>query len=329
MAWLLLLALVCVAGAAFAEAIPQDKVEGGKVTERTWLDETGAAVPGPMGCARVAYSYNQRSVTEKYYDAEGNPFRVQGGYWGKTTTTDGKGQVTEVLYLNEAGEVACNDQGFARMTMSYTSFGAVRRLCYYGENGKKPVSVPSLGYAVIENDYRGKTLTKRTYLDAAGNLVETPMGYAVMVQKVNTKNQVREVSFQHADGSPATCEDGWSRSEVTLDSRGRTKSVRYYREDGSLTDRGAGYAWEEIAYTGDAEKITRYDLNGVQIPWPGGYWVEVREKKDGHVTKITFQDGEGNGVANAEGVGAILYQYEPDGSLSRAWYLDLEGQEVK
>ena len=313
--WIGMMMLFCVISAQ-AELTKKEETKNGKLVSVTWTDENGEPAEGPDGYASVQYTRGGGTATETYYDAEGNPCEAAGGYYGKSVTTDGKGRVTEIIFLDSNGRITMNSQQYARVTITYTNFGAVRRQSYYGIDKKRTV-VPALGYAAFECEFRGKTMTRRTYLDAAGKPTDTADGYAVMIQKVNKKNQITGIEYQHADGTPATCPDGWSRSEITLDKKGRETSVKYYTADGKLTDRSLGYAWEETAYpSDDEERVTRYDLAGRPVERDGGYVTLVRIRKDGRITREYFLDADGNRVANAGGAGALAYSYDQDGNIT-------------
>ena len=171
------------------EASWQQTVKYGKVIEETWTESDGTVLPGPEGYATITYGYEKNETTEKYFDETGAPYRMAGGYYGRIITRDSKRQITGVTYLDADGKRTVNDWGYSRIRMDYTSFGEVKFLMYYGED-KAPVIVPSLGYAGIQAEFRGKTLTRRTFIDVNENPIDGTAGYAAMVQRINKKNQV-------------------------------------------------------------------------------------------------------------------------------------------
>ena len=150
-----------------------------------------------------------------------------------------------------------------------------------------------------------------------------------MIQRINKKNQVLGVSFEHADGSPATCADGWSSSSVELDEQGRVLTVKYYTASGELTDRGAGYAWEERVYPDRNQvRITRYALTGEPVETDGGYTTLCQELQEERVTRETFLNAEGQRILNREGVGTVLYDYDTEGRVTQVLYEDLNGHPI-
>lgn len=312
-----------------AETKAVSREENGKIRETVWQDENGRTVPGPEGYASVRYSYKQDNTTEQYYDTDGQPFCTDGGYYGKRVQRDGKGKIIEIEYLDENGQRTLNREGYALTGITYYGFGEIRTVSYYGMN-KKPVMVPSLGYASVYNEYSGTTMIRRTFRNEKGNPVDSAEGYAVVNQKVNKRFIVLSIRYDHADGSPATGPDGWWRCVKDRDEKGRLVSVKYYDVHGNLTDRGAGYAWEGYEYTGDnTVRITRYDLNNEAVEDRAGVAATEREIKDERIVRERFFDKDGKRTNNELGVAEILYSYDHQGSLEKVNYQDTEGNPVR
>ena len=320
-------ALAC----AGAEVHPENTESNGKIKETVWKDDAGQLAAGPEGYAVVRYTYKGSETTEQYYDTEGQPFEVAGGYSGRTVTKD-KGNVTEIVYLDRNGKQTLNSMGYSRVSMTYFGFGDVRSITYFGLN-KKPVMVPSLGYASVNNEYIGKLLKSRTYRDAKGKAVDCMQGYAIVrqnIKKVGGSNQVLSIRYYHADESNASGPDGWCRCVKERDEKWRLISVKYYDTREQLTDRGMGYAWEEYSYdSSNVVKTTRYDLSGAVVTDEAGVATRVQEMKDDRVVREWFLDKDGNRTNNGLGVGQILYSYDYTGGIEKVTYQDTEGNTVK
>lgn len=313
-----------------AEVKEIQKEEKGRIRETVWQDENGQPAAGPEGYALVKYTYKYDNNTfEQYYDAEGLPYCTDEGYFGKRVQRDGKGNITEIEYLNSDGQRTMNKAGYALISISYYGFGETRTITYYGLN-KKPVVVPSLRYASVYTEYSNKTMTKRTYRDEKGNPVDNTDGYAMVSQKLNKRYQVLSVRYDHADGSPATGPDGWWRCVNERDDKGRILSVKYYDTSERMTDRGAGYAWEGYEYPDDhTVRITHYDLNSEPIADSAGVVTTEQEIQDNRITSERFLDKEKKRTNNDLGVGEILYSYDRNGNLEKVSYLDTEGNPVR
>ena len=322
---IVLLLCVLIAAAASAELKAVSKEENGKIRETVWLDENGQPAAGPEGYATVRYSYKMDNIIEQYFDTEGRPYLADGGYYGKRVQKDGKGKITEIEYLDADGQRMLNKAGYALTGITYYGFGEARTITYYGLN-KKPVIVPSLGYASVYTEYSNTTMTRRTYRDEKGNPVDNTDGYAVLNQKVNKRFIVLSIRYDHADGSHATGPDGWWRCVKDRDDKGRLLSVKYYDESEKLTDRGAGYAWEGYEYPDDSTvRITLYDMNDEPTADSAGVVTTEREMKDSRIIRERYLDKEKNRICNEIGIGEILYSYDQQGSLEKVSYLDTEG----
>ena len=309
---------------SLAEARPVSTEENGRVVRTVWTDDAGEACTGPEGYAEVRYSYTRETETEKYFDAAGEPCMDRNGTYGRTVTRDGKGQVIQIEYLGADGKRTLNNLGYGLMTIAYTSFGAERVVNYYGL--KKKTMVPSLGYASVVMDYSGRMLQRREYLDEQGKPVDIPAGYAIM-QLTKKKNEVR-IRYLHADESPAIGPDGWYRCIQELDAKGRITSVKYYDEREQLTDRGAGYAWEEYTYGDGTVTVTRYDLKGQKTAFSGEAVSIRRKMKDDRVTEETWLNAEGEETFGPLGISTTAYTYDAQGRIETVRYLNAAGESV-
>ena len=306
-----------------AAGITEEKTDSnGRVTSVTWRDGNGQPAAGPEGYAEIRYEYKASGVQETYYDAEGKPFRVSGGYYGRNVVRDGKNRIKSIEYLGPDGELTLNGMGYAAIGYTYVSFGEVRKMVFYGTN-RKAVLVPALGYAQMENEYSGATLTKRTYMNAAGKPVDIPAGYASMKFKMKD-HKITRIWYTHADGKPATGPDGWHKCEQVWDTKGRISVIRFLDTNGNLTDRG-GYAQEKYAYSAGLVTVTRYDAKDAVIPVRGNA-VSVRRKMDGEqILEETYLDADGNPAVLPEGYTAVSYTYGKDGQLETVQYRDAGG----
>ena len=310
---------------ARAEITAEKQTERGRVTEITWKDENGNITAGPEGYATVRYEYANQKTTERYYDAEGFPYETAGGYYGRVISTDSFLVITDYIGIN--GKLTNTKMGYARVERRTFMFGLERFTVYYDENGRTVV-VPLLGYAQVETLASGKTMTGRIYKDEKGDRIDTPAGYAAMLKKMNRDRQIIREWYEHADESPATGPDGWSRCEIIRDgnNKGRITATEYYDEAGQLTDAG-GYAREEYQYTkGGLVITTRFDSAGNRIPY-GGDAVSVRRKtKDDLVLEEMYLDESGEPTMLPEGYAGVKYSYNKSGQLELTQYLNTAGE---
>lgn len=318
--------LALLTSCCLAEAKLVDTMKSGKLARQTWTDENGNTINGPDGYAYTVYTYTKGQVKERWYTADDQPFRKKGGYCGQAITRGLKNRIEEIVYLDENGNPTLSDNGYARITMAYTSKGDVTRVAYYDTRNRSVMNT-GLGWAVMENSYRGRTLTRTEYLDENKRPVDIPAGYAVKSVSVTKKNNIRGISYEHANGSPAACEEGWSSCEITLDKQEREIARKYYDTNGSLMEIREGLAWEETVYeSDDIYTVTGYDLSGNPVECPEGYaGLRVEKNSEGRIVRESYLDGNGNRVTDARGVAASRFTYDREGRLIKVLYEDLNG----
>ena len=312
---LLLLAAALLPAAGCADAALTETTKGGKVVRRAWTED-GTEVNGPEGYAYVTCSYSGTSVTEKYYTADGAPFRTLAGYYGRVLTYGNKHRLTETVYLDQDGKRTACAAGYARVKIGYTAKGQETTVYYYGADNRL-ILVPSLGYAGIRNDYRGTTLIRRTFLDPRKKPVDIPAGYAVMSQSVNKSNQVTGIRYEHADGTPARCADGWAACERELNQDGQPVRLQYLDERGAAVQTRAGYAEERIRWESESVcVVSRFDTEGRPVPLENGA-VSVRREMDGEgrIIRETWLDADGLVLKDGTGSVGRTYRYDASGAV--------------
>ena len=310
-----------------AEVTEEKTEERGRVTSVVWKDENGTPAAGPEGYAEVRYAYEYQKVTENYFDADGNPFEAPGGYCGRIVTKDSRDLLTSVEYLGADGNLTMTAMGYAMITYTHFTSGVDRLVVFCGTD-RRPVTVPSLGYAQMENEYSGLTLVGRNYYDTEGNLTDGADGYACMKKKMNRNRKIVNVSYLHADGTAAAGPDGWSWCDTVWDDKGRVSENLYYDTQGSLTDAG-GYARETYKYGKEnIIRITRYDAQGGVVS-PGGEAESVRRRvKNDRVTEEIWINADGEPVMLPEGYASISYSYTKAGELELAQYRNAAGDKT-
>ena len=322
--WILLILL-----GSGAEAMTLEETsKGGKVSRRTWTEQ-GVTVNGPEGYAYITYSYNDTTVTEKYYSADDQPFETPGGYCARALTYGNRHRLSEVIYYDAAGNRTENTAGYARVRIGYTAKGQVTNVNYYGKDNK-PVTVPGLGYAMLRNDYRGTTLTQTLFQDEKKNPVNIPAGYAAMIQRVNKNNQIVEIRFEKADGSAAICAAGWAACKRTLDGKGRTTEAAYSDADGMPVNTAGGYAREERIWESDSSCIVRYYTAQGEEMMPGETYAALRRETDreGRVRRESYLDRNGQSATNRLMAGATAYFYDEQNRICRVVLEDGNGNEL-
>ena len=314
---------------SLAEVTAEKTEIRGKVKEIIWKDENGAVTAGPEGYAVIRYAYSGSDTTETYYDADGEPYEAGGGYYGRIITKDSRNNIGAISYLGKDGKLSVNNLGYAKVMYKYFASGDEREVIYCGADGKTPVTVPSLGYAQVENKRRGTALAGRVYKDPKGNPVDIPAGYAsVEIQMAKTMSVPLKIRYEHANGTLANGPDGWAVCKIDWDGRGRLLKTEYFDAQGKATQPG-GYAVEVCNHSRDnTVTVTRYDTDGNRVPFDGEA-VSVRRKMKGKkITEETFLNDAGEPVAASGGYVTVYYSYDENGNLETTQYCDANGNKT-
>ena len=331
-----MMAAVLLLGALFgaqAESLRETKDGRDRVTEAVWQDGNGNPTAGPEGYASVRYTYENTqdgpTTTEMYFNADGTPCRMPGGYYGKSVALGLKNQPTVVEYLDENGNLTMTEMGYARVYCSYRSFGAEYKCVFLGTKKGEVVIVPSLGYAQIETEYTGTIMTGRYFRDTKGKAIDSKAGYASMIRKLNrSRTQVLQTYYLHADKTPATGPDGWHKCVLNTDANGRVTVVKYLDEKEKLTDAG-GFARETYAYDRDGDvTVNRYDAQGNRLSFGGDAVSVLRQMKGEQILSETYLNEAGGPVALPEGYAKADYTYNEDGALIMTQYRNATGEKT-
>ena len=302
----------------------EETVKGGKVARRAWMEQ-GEMVNGPEGYAYITYAYNDTTVTEKYYTADGMPFRMPGGYHSRALTYGNRHRLAEITYLDETGNRTENAAGYARVRIGYTAKGQITNVNYYNADNQ-PVLVPSVGYASLKNDYRGTTLTQTSYLDEEKRSVNMPEGYATMIQRVNKNNQIVEIRFEDAGENAASCTAGWSDCKRKLDAKGRIVSASFLDAQGMPVNGEAVALRREMDREGRIVRETCMDGNGQ--PAMNRYQVcttAYAYDDLGRISRVSLQDERGNPAAGSEGWAEYRDSLNENGLLLERVYAGEDG----
>ena len=330
MAAALLLVFMCGAQAATKPVEITDS--RGKLTETVWQDENGNPAAGPEGYARVVYTYDYTDgpkTTEMYFDADGNPYRTAGGYYGRAVTLAYNGEVGQIEYLDEKGALTMTAAGYSRIVFTYRAFGAECKSVFLGTKRGEGAIVPALGYAQIETEHTGKVVTGRYFRDTKGKAIDSVFGYASMIRKQNkSRTLITQTYYIHANGKPATGPDGWFKCVVDQDANGRIAEIKYLNEDSKLTDAG-GFARETYTYDRDGDPIiSRYNAAGSRIPFGGDAVSVLRVMKGEQILSETYLNEAGGPVALPAGYATAEYTYDDAGRLTMTQYRSATGEKT-
>ena len=229
---------------------------GKTVTGIELLDTEGNLINGAEGYARIANVYNGKTrIEQRYYDKDGNLVNGPQGYARQET----KGLWSDVRSTWEYDKDG-NPVNLHRIT-EYTSYGKYRLITsdsWYDTEDK--LAAGPDGYARVENEYLGASVTKTAYLDKDGKpYYNAKAGYATLVREFE-KSVERSLNYYGTKGERIPGPDGYSYAVFSY--RNGIKRSMWYNVDGTLWYNNKGICGNEIAKNYRGQVVEEYYFTG-------------------------------------------------------------------
>ena len=245
----------------------------GNVAERRFFDGDHLVLRTD-GYAQVRWQYDgqHQVIREEFYDAEGAPVTLPGGYAADERAYDEAGNETVCRYYGADGEPVLIRAGYAECRREYNSRRKIIREAYFDTDGH-PRRL-SGGYASWERDYDAYgSVRAQRYYDASGAPVLIKDGYFEVRREFDEAGHTLEERYYDTQGAPVACTKGYAILEHAYNDAGEVVEDAFYAADGSPALLNAGYA--RITYEYDADRqllLTHYlDAEGNPVQMGSGY----------------------------------------------------------
>ncbi len=277
---------------------------------------------GYAGYSVTSGAPGMSSVTTEYFDAEGKPVLIAGGYAADVYYKYSPGLTEYHSYYGVDGEPVLTDNGYA--SFGHEPAGEGRGVIYYyrGVNGE-PVIGPE-GYAVKEVVYGSEDPQPRErFLDADGNLTLCNDGYAYMTETETEEGSIER--YYDTEGNRAVNRSvNASAIHTIYDPSGEVVRKEYLGVNDEPVLSTSGYAVKEVI-TDEGERSVRYlDTENKPVLNKEGYAYSVEEFGDNE-SVLRYYDPEGSRVSNQfTNVSAVHFFYGPSGKKVRIDCLDTD-----
>ena len=330
--------------------------EWAKISRESWLDTHGHLIPGPGGYAYDVRSYPAGDTCQiTYYNADGTPYYFEQGYCAVKQEYGVKNRVSYEAYYemvlpeNAAdGEEDINlvvhegngvlrriviPEGYSALRRVYTSNGLIIREWYFDEN-ERMINVPSLGYALIVNEYYSGRITGTYYQDANWKNTEDIHGIARIVYTYDRNNTLSGEKYLNLKGEPVPTKEGYSRVSYERDAEGNPLDIIYYLGDARFV-LPEGYDEVRYVYT-EAGKVETesYFRDDIPVNTSLGYArAEYEYNDDGKVTHRQYFGANGYPInifhsKTGKLYSSVEYEYGAGGKVTMTRYRDSTGRIV-
>ena len=242
-------------------------------TRVAYFDADDQLMAGPDGWAYADYDYKNGkpyTVRERYYQADGEPYRTEEGYCGCAYQQNGSGQITAMYFYDGDGNRMRLRDGSSGWTKTYAARSDRVTAQTWLDPEDRLYAVPALGYAKVKYTYDNQLLSGAAYFGADDKPALCHDGYHRVAYVLKNRQVVGERYFG-TDDKPAPNADGYAAVTYALDAQGRRLSETYQNAQGADTPCAAGYHRVEYRYdeAGRLTETIRYDLDGAVWTEPG------------------------------------------------------------
>ncbi len=305
---------VIVAGKGYA-GVAETFDEQGRRTREVFLGTDGQPTLTPLGYAQrqIEFEGDRWAVaSESYMDPRGRPAFHTDGYAGVARTTDWRGRVTRVKYMDALGNPVVDRRGAAERRTIYEgdllveertydaagelaramdgTSGNKRRYDGYGrlmertsyDAGNQPVVDEKTGCTTQRWEYAADGEIARWWcLDVTGHPMLGRQGYAEKAEQRDLHGWVTETAYRGVTGEPIAGPEGWARETVKYGARGLVAERSWVGKDEQPMARfGRAY---KVAYEYDGQgrqtKETWLDVAGLPVKRDDG-WASLAVRYD-------------------------------------------------
>jgi hypothetical protein len=242
-----------------------------------------------------------------------------GGYASAAATYDDRGNQIEMAFFDVQGAPVRIEGGYTRWTESFDEQNRRRQRAEFG------LAVEELGYsqARISYDEQGRIIELAVF-DAEGNPATATNGaYRLTATFDESGNQIGFASYGW-QGEPIRLADGFASWTASYDANGNMRERTYTGYDGSQGFVGKTLKYDE---RGNIIEDLRLDDDGQPANDSDGRARTLAQYDGrNNVTSLSFFAADGKPVLNSEGYAKSVATYDEDGNESGRQYFGLSGE---
>lgn len=309
----------------------QYNVKNGCIEEVSYRDGRGNLAKGEAGYATERFQYDSqlRVVTESYWDNNGSPYFIDGGYMKirKTYNSSQDNRIKRIEYLDELGNLTFNEElGYSDVIFEYTSQGKNERIqeSYFDPDGE-PISRGDMGYAAVERIYNdGGFLIKEAYFNEHGvSAYRQDYRVAEILYEYNDNGNLCREYYKDVNGENINRFDTGYAVVYREFNAGQVVKIHYEgyqgKDFGAVPDKTTGVFITKYDYKNGHKVLAQYfDADEKLILRKDVGCAEQRiEYNDAGLFSAVFSYGvDGNLIFNRQrGCAFVKYQYNKLGQI--------------
>jgi hypothetical protein len=297
-----------------------------------FLDNTGKPRPDHDGAFGVRTRFRPTGQASEFESLgeDGKPRSGSSGVAKNQFEYHASGELQKMFSLDANGQPTLGNSGTAGATFERDRYGNIHRITFI-DKGNKPTVNSSVGCAgrVFKVDDRGR-LVESQFFDADGNPARSSLGIAKQVVEWDGESRAIERYFG-IDGRPALLQRFIAATTIAWESRGYPAEYLFAGVDGRPAPNEVGCYGLAMTYdrVGNLETFECRGATGTPIRSTQGY-VRFKSEFDsaGHETVTRFFGPDGKPDLYEERFVARRTQYDAQDHLARQDFLDSDGKLV-
>lgn len=283
--------------------------ENEQLRRETWEDGSGNPVRGPDGYATVDHAYHENGHRVE---------RVYGGYEGPSAAArraryDEAGRLESETWLDSAGKPAAGPEGWAERRLGYDPGSGTTLTESFFDAAGAPFALEG-GHDTIRHGYDPRTgaVVEKRLEGYAG----TP--YATKRQALDEEGRVVEETLLDAAGDAVSGPEGWAVAKYRFDSLGRLVEEGFFDPRGGRAGNAEGHhrLLSEYDDLGNPKRLLSESLD----PDATGYDRAVTESfyDDGgrlSAIRTRFEDGSGGTLPPPRGSAIVERTFDSRGRM--------------
>ncbi len=262
-------------------------------TKQTYYGVRGEPVLHRDGNHGWEAEYDERGnkVATTYFGLDGKPTLLADGFATKRLAYDADGRVTRTSYLGVSGEPVLNHDGYHALEERYDDKGGERETTYVGLDGR-PVLNRLVGFASKETVSVSPGVTKKSYYDPDGALINGPEGFAEVQQRRREDGTLLEEAFFGAGREPRPGPGGYHLMKRELGSTGDV--VKYFDVDNHILRSLGSESLVPVIFVTELDGLEQPAAKtGVEVGdvlWRYGDWSVVESLERARHTERKLED---------------------------------------
>ncbi len=280
---------------------------------------------------RLTFDSNGYVIKRQYEDYYGTPRSDANGVFGTFTQYNENGMPVKVMSLGATGEPSRERSGIAAIVMDYSAMNIKLATRYYNESGELIPNNEGVSQKIDEHDGWGNGIS-RSYLDADGNPINSTDGFAKSVFEYDSLGNMTSKRYYDIDGNPAVhATEGSHQSIYEFDEFGQFVEAYNLGVDGEPVLNKQGYFRTKLQYDDKGRKVqwSYHDAKGgLVLDKKGTAIVKLTFDPSGAVSEYRFFGTNEKPILSSEGYARSKATYNAVGQQIRLEFFNTDGEPI-